>query len=113
MPVLRRYRPSVAPVLITGTTTTDGHIALVTDSIGPITGGVSGEAALGFASSTNATETLGSANTDSSLVLTLAGDSPGRMRQLTFAEASCGSALVACPLCSIVATQVVRISALY
>jgi hypothetical protein len=34
---------------------------------------------------------------------------PGKMRQLTFAEADCGSAFCACPPASMVATQVVRI----
>ena len=38
---------------------------------------------------------------------------PGRMRQLTVARASCGSALSAWPPSSRVATQVVRICALY
>src|ERR1051325_3565108 len=97
---------------MTGTTTTPGQSALVTDSIGPMTAGLSGDASLGFASATNGTAIFGSANTDSSFVLIVAGDSPGRMRQLTFAAASCGSALVAWPPSSIVATQVVRISAL-
>src|SRR5262245_1051882 len=112
MPALRRYNPSVAPVLMTGTTTTVGQSALVTDSIGPMTGGLSGEAGLGVASLTKLTVTFGSATTDSSFAFTLAGNSPGRMRQLTLAAATCGSALVAWPPSSIVATQVVRISAL-
>ena len=45
-------------------------------------------------------------------LLTDAGDTPGRMRQLTLALAICGSALVAWPPSSLVATQVVRIIAL-
>src|SRR5438874_6110005 len=112
MPAFRRYNPSVAPVPIIGTTTTPGHMVFVTDSIAPITSGVNGDAALGFASSTKATVIFGSANTFVSVSLIAAGGSPGRMRQLTFAVAVCGSAFGACPPLSIVGTHVVRISAL-
>src|SRR5437868_11297144 len=95
MPALRRYRPSVAPVLITGTTITPGNIVLVMDSSGFMIAGVSGDGWLGLASSTNDTVTLGSAITSSSFFLMFAGASPGRMRQVTLARASCGSAFVA------------------
>src|SRR4051812_36809111 len=105
MPALRRYSPSVAPVAITGTTTTPGHIASVIDSIGRISSGNSGEGALGFASSMNDTATLGSATTSASFSLTAAGDSPGRIRQFTVAVAVCGSALLAWPPSTRVATQ--------
>src|ERR1700730_639705 len=112
LPAFRRYSPSVAPVPIVGTTMTPGHIALVIDSSGCITCGWSGDGWLGLASSTNDTVTFGSATRSASFCLIEAGASPGRMRQFTFADASCGRALVAWPPESIVATHVVRISAL-
>ena len=74
-----------------------------------MTSGRSGDGLLGCASSTNATVIFGSASTSTSLSFTDAGDTPGRMRQFTFAVASCGSALFAWPPSSRVATQVVRI----
>ena len=43
----------------------------------------------------------------------LAASRPGMIRQFTVAFAVCGSAFSACPPCSIVATQVVRSSALW
>src|SRR5881398_139861 len=102
MPAFRRYNPSVAPVPIIGTTTTPGHIVFVVDSIAPITSGVNGDGGLGLAWSTKATVMFGSANTVVNVSLTAAGGSTGRIRQLTFAVAVCGSAFGACPPFSIV-----------
>ena len=87
----------MAPVLITGTTTTPGNISFVSDSTTPITSGRSGDGLLGVASPTNETETFGSATTWMSVSLMDSGGTPGRMRQLTLAVASCGSALFAWP----------------
>ena len=50
MPALRRYKPSVAPVDITGMTGTPGHICVVIRSIAPMTSGFSGDGLLGVAS---------------------------------------------------------------
>src|SRR3954465_6814580 len=97
---------------MTGPTTAPGYISLVSDSTRFITSGRSGDGLLGCASSTNSTLTFGSATISISFALTDAGDTPGRMRQLTLALAICGSALVAWPPSSFVATQVVRIIAL-
>ena len=49
---------------------------------------------------------------DQRVACTDSGDTPGRMRQFTFARAICGSALLAWPPSSSVATHVVRIIAL-
>src|SRR4051812_45060184 len=106
------YSPSVAPVLITGTTIAPGYSSFVSDSTSVMTSGRSGDGLLGCASLTKATVTLGSATISVSFAFTAAGDTPGRMRQFTFALAICGSALVAWPPSSLVATQVVRIIAL-
>src|SRR6202043_3356687 len=54
------------------------------------------------------TLTAGSATNSSSFARTDSVLTPGKMRQLTIARARCGSALVAWPASSIVATQVVR-----
>src|SRR3954469_6820672 len=110
MPALRRYRPSVAPVLITGTTTTPGNIALVNDSTLFMTSGRSGDGGLGLASLSNVTTTFGSAIVSTMVLRTDSGATPGRMRQFTLAVAICGSALFAWPPASRVATQVVRIT---
>src|SRR3954452_16880519 len=104
--------PSVAPVLITGKTIAPGYICLVRDSTTDIRSGRSGEDLLGCASFTKATEIFGSASTSVSLAFTAVGATPGRIRQFTLALAICGSALVACPPSSFVATHVVRIIAL-
>src|SRR5262249_7775694 len=106
---LRRKSPSVAPVLITGTTMAPGNISLVSDSTAAMTSGRSGDGLLGLASPTNDTVIFGSASTSTSASRTECGGTPGRMRQFTLAVASCGNALVAWPPDNIVATQVVRI----
>src|SRR5881296_251481 len=103
---LRRYSPSVAPVLITGATITPGNICFVSDSTAFITSARSDDGLLGLASPTNDTLIWGSASTSTSLSFTDVGDTPGRMRQFTFAPAICGSALFAWPPCRRVATQV-------
>jgi hypothetical protein len=94
---------------MTGTTTAPGYISLVSDSTTFITSGRSGDGLLGLASPTNEILICGSATISISLSRTDAGDTPGRMRQFTFAVASCGSALLAWPPARRVATQVVRI----
>src|SRR5262249_47240507 len=104
-----RKRPSVAPVLITGTTIAPGNISFVSDSTTVITSGRRGDGLLGLASPTNDTLIFGSASTPTSVSRTEFGETPGRIRQFTLAVASCGRALVAWPPDSIVATQVVRI----
>ena len=53
MPALRRKRPSVAPVLITGTTGTPGNIDFTMVSVGVITSSRSTAGLLGVASSTS------------------------------------------------------------
>src|SRR5262245_21829759 len=112
MPALRRYRLSVAPVLITGTTGTPGHIAAVIASTGRITSAVSGDGGLGFASRTGAMVIRPSLTTLTRVSRVRSAVSVGRMRQLTVARAVCGKAFSACPASIIVATQVVRIVAL-
>src|SRR5580765_3628459 len=94
---------------MTGTTTTPGNIALVIDSTAAITSGLSADGLLGVASPINDTATFGSAAISTSFALIDSAATPGRMRQLTLAVASCGRALLACPPASRVATQVVRI----
>ena len=56
---------------------------------------------------------LSSARIRTSVLCTSSTDSSGRMRQLMMAPAFWGSAFVACPPSSIVATQVVRIIPTY
>src|SRR5262245_46982552 len=94
---------------MTGTTTAPGYICFVSDSTAVMTSARSGAGGLGLAWPTNDTLIFGSARTSASLSFTEFGDMPGRIRQLTFALASCGSAFLACPPSSIVATHVVRI----
>src|SRR5499426_3917038 len=112
MPALRKYRLSVAPVLITGTTGTPGHICSVTVSIGFITSAESGEGGLGLGSLIGVIVTRLSLMTLTKVSRVCSAVSVGRMRQLTVARAVCGNAFSACPASSIVATQVVRIVAL-
>ena len=113
MPALRRYRLSVAPVLIVGTTGTPGHSSFVTRSIALSTSGRSGEGGLGLGSLIGVIEIRSSLTTLTSVCRIASAVSVGRMRQLTVARAVCGNAFSACPASSIVATQVVRIVALY
>src|SRR5437870_13176565 len=111
MPAFRRYEPSVAPVDITGTTGTPGHIWFVSCSIAASTSARIGDGLLAVASPIGVTEILESSKTRISVDLTSAGDSPGSNRQFTMARAVCGNALSACPPSRRVATHVVRSSA--
>src|SRR5438093_13540847 len=82
---LRSQRPSVAPVLMTGTTTAPGNISFVSDSTTVITTGRRADGLLGVAPPTKETWLFGSASTSASLSLTELGGTPARMRQLRFA----------------------------
>src|SRR5690349_8561782 len=113
IPALRNGALSVAPVLINGTTGTPAHISLVICSIGCITAGLSGEGGLGCAVPFGVTLMRLSSTIFTKVCCVWAAVSVGRMRQLTRARAVCGKALSACPPSSRVATQVVRIVALY
>src|SRR5262245_34328945 len=86
-----------------------GKSCFVRDSTALMTSGRSGDGLLGVAGLTTDTLICESASTSTSLSRTDAGDTPGRMRQLTLAVASCGSAFGAWPPASRVATHVVRI----
>ena len=99
----------MAPVLITGTTMTPGNISFVSPSTAVMTSGRSAAGWLGCASPTSETVIFGSASVSTIVCLTESTLTPGRMRQLTLAVASCGRALLAWPPSSRVATQVVRI----
>src|SRR5438876_4187723 len=112
MPAVRRNRESVAPVDIEGITGTPGHIAAVTDSTARITSGVSGDAGLGKNRFIGVTVILSLASAPMSVRRTSSSDSPGSTRQLTTALAVWGSALLAWPPSSRVATHVVRSRAL-
>jgi len=57
MPALRRYRPSVAPVSMDGTTGAPGKNVALTCSIGPMTSGTSGEGGDGLAGFTTLSAT--------------------------------------------------------
>ena len=52
MPALRKYKPSVAPVPMIGTTGTPGHMLSVICSTGFITSAESGDGGLGLGSAT-------------------------------------------------------------
>ena len=95
---------------MTGTTTTPGNISFVSDSTTAMTSGRSGDGLLGVASPTNDTATFGSAKTSTSVVLDRlrrhARQDRGSSRSRV---AICGSALLAWPPASRVATHVVRI----
>src|SRR5512143_3082190 len=95
-----------------GTIGTLPQTTLTDASTAPNTSGRSGEAGLGRAVSIGVTCTVVSLITRTSARSTAAGSAPGSMRQFTVARAVCGSALGAWPPSSIVATQVVRMSAL-
>ena len=120
MPACRKGWLSVAPVPIKGMTGTPGHISVVTFSIFDMTSGLRGDdwrcgggaARFGLFAPTIVTPIFGSASTRSSAACVSAGVSCGSIRQLTLARAVCGSALLAWPPSSRVATQVVRITAL-
>src|SRR5215470_9925669 len=112
MPVLRRYKPSVAPVDMTGITGTPGHICSVIRSTAPRTSGLSGDGSAATAAAIEDTVILESSKTRTSVERTSVGESPGTIRQLTTARAIWGSAFSACPPSRRVATHVVLRSAL-
>ena len=108
MPALRSQRLSVAPVLMLGMTSAPGHISVVIRSTRLMRSGLSGDGGLAMNSPVAVTVILSLASTRTSVACTSSGFSPGRTRQLTVARAVCGSALLAWPPSSRVATQVVR-----
>ena len=86
-----------------------GHISSATFSIGLRIRGVNGVgAAIGPRTSGIVTATAGSSAILTSCARIASRDTPGKMRQLIFAVARWGRALVACPADSMVATHVVR-----
>src|SRR3954462_8443116 len=97
MPTFLRYDPSVAPVDISGTTGTPGHIFWVIFSIGPNTSAAIGDGGLGLALCKGVTLIPASLNTLISVVWIGAGSAPGSIRQLTVAGAVWGNAFSACP----------------
>src|SRR5690242_15450651 len=108
MPALRRKSPSDAPVSMLGMTAAPGHIAAVMLSIGSSTSGTSGDGGDGTGGDVIATCTPVSLTTRLIVATTLSGDSSGSRRQLMFAPAVWGRALLAWPPSSRVATHVVR-----
>src|SRR5712664_4329449 len=86
IPALRRDRPSVAPVSITGTTGMF-HRRLVTRSTGSMISGLSGEGGLGVAAVTTLTVTAVSSTTRLRVRCTSSDGVPGSIRQLTVAVA--------------------------
>src|ERR1035441_5437980 len=96
MPAGFRNWASVAPGSRTGTTGTPGHISSANFSIGFRIRGVSGVgAAAGPRTSGMVTFTAGLAASLTSWARTTSRDTPGKMRQLMFAVALWGKALVA------------------
>src|SRR5262249_6837821 len=93
---------------IIGTEGTPGHTAFVALLIAPIKSSRIGDGGLLRGVPTTLRCTAVSATTFVNCAVTKPIESSGRTRQLTVAAASCGSALIACPPSSIVATQVVR-----
>ena len=108
MPAARNDRPSVAPITMIGTVCTPGHIACVTSVTARRTSARNGDAGLCTASPSCVMATSVSAITLRSDSRTYATPSSGNTRQFTVAAASCGSAFIAWPPSSIVATHVVR-----
>src|SRR3954463_1919704 len=118
---MRVILPSVAPVDMVATTGSGPHIAETVRSIAVVSSGVSGDGGTATAGTsepsaawtgTGVMVTFGSAITRCSVARTCSGFSPGKIPQLTFARAVCGSAFGAWPPESMVATQVVRKTAL-
>src|SRR5438067_9828888 len=95
-----------------GNTTEPGQNSADSFVIGPITSSRSAEDSLSVGGSSWVTTIWSSASTRSSAAFTSSTGSPGITRQLTLAVANCGSALIAGPASSSVATQVVRNCAL-
>src|SRR5882757_1998048 len=95
-----------------GNTTAPGQNSADSFVIGPITSSRSAEGSLSVGGSSCVMTIWSSASTRSSVVFTSSTGSPGITLQLTLAVANCGSALIAGPASSNVATQVVRNCAL-
>src|SRR5882757_7840570 len=122
-PASEVYLPSDAPVSMTGTTGTPGHISATTLVKGCMTSGfksVGGTALdVGAVSLTSPlsftyrTVTLGSWMILINCCRISSRELLGRIRQFTLADAVCGKALLACPPLRRVGTQVVRMVALY
>src|SRR5215469_687386 len=109
MPIASRKIPSVAPVDIDGIKGTPGKYFATRFSAGPIILGSSGGGkAIGRTGGTAETLTQGSSIAATRAAFVSCTVSPGKIRQLTLAEARCGNALLAWPPSSRVATQVVR-----
>src|SRR5438552_18367772 len=91
-----------------GTAGTPGHIVSVRRLTALNTSGRIGEAGPLLTSPGFDTFTSASANTLINVLRTYSTESSGSTRQFTFAAANWGSAFLACPPSSSVATQVVR-----
>src|SRR5271167_1938965 len=112
MPIAVRNTPSVPPGCKIGNTGTPGKNTALSFCTGPSIWGVSGGGGdVGPRVSSVVTFTAESATCTSNWCRTDSCDTPGKIRQLILARARCGSALVACPASSMVATQVVLIVA--
>src|SRR3954453_5322713 len=108
IPAFLTYSPSLAPVDISGTITTPGHILWASALAGSTTSGRSGEAGLNVGGRSREIWTPVSASTRLSVASTESGGWSGRILQFTVARANWGRALSAWPAKSRVATQVVR-----
>ncbi len=94
-------------VIVTGT---PGKCFAATLRIGSITAGLSGGlTAIGRMGAVIVTFTAGLPMIDTRSAITLSDVMPGKMRQLTFAVARCGSALLAWPALMRVLTHDVRV----
>src|SRR4051812_39554457 len=99
---------SVAPDDWLGTMGRPGKRACTALATAFIRSGRSGEGGLSIEpSSVRVTVTPRSFTSSPSVPFTLSDETPGKIRQFTFALAFCGGAWVACPPLSMVATQVV------
>src|SRR3954452_23358684 len=107
MPIARRCRESVAPVLIVGTTGAPGHIFDATLRIAAGTNPSTGEYGPKPKSPVGAISTAGSATTRRSVSSVCSAVSSGRIRQLTVASADVGNTLSCGDPASWVVTQVV------
>src|SRR4051812_29656831 len=109
MPIASRKMPSVAPVDIEGITGEPGKYLAASFSAGPmILGSSAGGWATGRIGRSGVIVTLGSPIGAVSAAWVSAPVRPGNIRQLIVAAALWGSALLAWPPSSKVATQVVR-----
>src|ERR1035441_3900123 len=100
---------SLAPGLISGSTTTPGHIECVPPSTIARMAGAGCESGAGLPGVMTLTAIFGSATAARIAPATESSDSPGIARHCTVARARCGRAFSACPPSIIVVVQVVRI----